>query len=169
MKRISLQFDFQILDVQVHHSMYGVTDSVNVSIVQIYIWLKTMFTAYWFRSLPTVRHLQRFAWLNLLLSFVLCLEIGIQIYYTYLLHSQEHWWVQNTGARICSVNRRWSSAATGSAATILRKTCPCILTRRAPRTPELMKIAHNKPIAISHMIMTVQCIWFEERLYLIPT
>ena len=28
-----------------------------------------------------------------------------------------------------------------------------------------MKAAHNKPIAIRLMIMTVQCIWYEERLY----
>ena len=71
--------------------------------------------------------------------------------------------MQNTSVRICWVHRRWSSAATGSAATILRKTRSCFLTGRVPRTPKLMKVAHNTPIAIWLMIMTVQCTWYENR------
>ena len=78
--------------------------------------------------------------------------------------------VQNTGVRICWENCRKSSVATGSAATILKKTRSCSLTGNAWRTPKLMKVAHNicKYIAIWLEIMSVQCIWYEERLYIDP-
>ena len=75
--------------------------------------------------------------------------------------------VQNTGLRNCWENRRWSSAATGSAATIWKKTSSCILTRRATRTRKLMKVAHNvcKSIAIWLKTTTAQYTWFGKGLY----
>ena len=65
--------------------------------------------------------------------------------------------VQNTGVRICWENRCQSSAATGSARIILKKTSLCILTRRASRTPKLMKVTHTcKSLAIWLQTKTVQ-------------
>ena len=63
-------------------------------------------------------------------------------------HSHGHCWVQNAGMRTCWKNRLWSSAATGSTATILRKTCSC---REEPQElPQSDDSTHNvcKPIAI---------------------
>ena len=121
-----------------------------------------MFTPHWLRFLPTVRHLQLFIWV-IFCPVVKCYFI-FGFSYIDLYSICITFGVQKTGERICRENRHWSSAVTGSPRTILKKTSSCILTRRVPRTPKMMEVAHNTPIAIWLMIMTVQCTWSEERL-----
>ena len=73
--------------------------------------------------------------------------------------------------RICWENHCWSSAATGSAATVLKKTSSCIMTRRASRTRKLIKVAHIicKCIAIWLKIMTVQVLGMKKECMVIAT
>ena len=98
--------------------MHAITDSVYVSTVQIYrwiiIWLEKLFTPYWIRFLPTVRHLQLFIWLNFCPLVKCCFmsgNVNLDLY-SICVNFGCIVGVQNTGVKICWENRRYSSAAT---------------------------------------------------------
>ena len=130
----------------------------------IIIRLKTIFTAYVFRFLLTVRHSCSFSPTKVLFyvwkfEYRPIIYIYISASFSETLLGAEHRHenlLRKSPLELCSY--RFCSNHS-------QETPSCIPTRRAPRIPKLKKVVHNKPIAIGLMIMAVQCTWYEERLY----
>ena len=148
MKRISLRFDLGYYSTSQHVCSHWFRVCFHCpDLWPTIIWLEMMFTAYWFRFLPTVQHSCSFSPDNFFCPVVKCCImfriLKIELYSIYIIFSCIVGVLQNTGWKICWENWRDSSAATGSAATIFNKTSSCILTKRASRTQKkLMTVAH---------------------------
>ena len=161
--------------------MYAVTDSVYVFTVQIcrsiIIWLEIMFTAYWFRCLPTVWHLQIFACTNFC-PIVKCFMFG-NLHICTISASfsggglgcriQVWGFVEKSPLELCSYRLRSNHFG---------ETSSCILTRRASRTQKTAEsstctqlhyhLAHNHDCTM-YLEWRKTVRWSLHKFLLIPT
>ena len=83
---------------------------------------------------------------------------------------QGHCWVQNRGERICRKKLLLELFSYRFSSNHFEENPFMHPDKKSPKNPQTDERTHNicKPFAIWLMIMSVQCTWYEERLYVDP-